>query len=288
MNKIPVGKTIAYAYSFTFGHLGTIIGLVWLPLVIMAVLHFLQMAGSGMGATDQSPLAMGSQAIGSLAIQALSLLLYAIIYVGVTRQALGLRQGAATFYFALGMPEYRMFGAYLLLFVIGMAFLFTYFGVLTISATAGGSSPLTIIATSAVAVVGASALVYVLVRLSFLLAPVTVAEEQINLGRGWMLTQGNFWRIFGVLLAIGVPLFVIYIIGTAAIMGKDAAANIPPNVANSVTLALQYEMHVIDRHLPGLLGLQLVLAPFSLGLSLGASAFAYRSVVQDSAVVRTV
>jgi len=33
MTKIPVGKTIAYAYGFTFGHFLTVLGLAWVPLV---------------------------------------------------------------------------------------------------------------------------------------------------------------------------------------------------------------------------------------------------------------
>ncbi|MEJ0044147.1 MAG: hypothetical protein WDM81_18895 [Rhizomicrobium sp.] len=37
MNKIPVGETIRFAYAFTFGEIGTVIGLVWIPLVINAV-----------------------------------------------------------------------------------------------------------------------------------------------------------------------------------------------------------------------------------------------------------
>jgi hypothetical protein len=147
-------------------------------------------------------------------------------------------------------------------------------------------------ATALVAVAGAAALVYAMVRLSFLFAPITVAEEQISLGRGWILTQGNFWRIFAVLLAISVPLFVIYMIGTAAILGKDISVPVPAtndkNFLPALLLAVQNEMQIINRHLPALLGLQLVLAPFSIGLSMAASAFGYRALVQDSAAVRKV
>src|SRR5256885_4893359 len=47
MTKLPVGSTIRHAYSFTFGELGTIIGLCWLPLVLIAILQFLPYAFGG-------------------------------------------------------------------------------------------------------------------------------------------------------------------------------------------------------------------------------------------------
>ena len=37
MNKIPVLQTIKESYRFTFGGLGTVIGLIWLPIIIMTV-----------------------------------------------------------------------------------------------------------------------------------------------------------------------------------------------------------------------------------------------------------
>ena len=40
MNKIPVGQTIRFAYAFTLGEIGTIIGLIWVPTLINAVATF--------------------------------------------------------------------------------------------------------------------------------------------------------------------------------------------------------------------------------------------------------
>jgi hypothetical protein len=136
------------------------------------------------------------------------------------------------------------------------------------------------------AVAGALAMLYALVRLSFLVAPVTVAEEQINLFRGWNLTRGNFWRILGVMLAIGLPIFVVYVVGVSALMGTELAAPVPAAIANNGQKLAQHLMQIVDRHLPELMGLELILAPFTLGLNLGAAAFAYRALVQDTAVVR--
>jgi hypothetical protein len=286
MNKIPAGKTIAYAYSFTFGHLGTIIGLIWLPLIVLTVLNFLpQIAGGDMDVSGQSAMMQGSQAIGRIAISALTLLLYSIIYVAVTKQALGLRQGPATVHFALGMPEYRVFGALILLFVLMLAFVGTYFGVVFIVGSMAAGNAVLAGVTGFIAVAGALALIYAVVRLSFLLAPVTVAEDHINLGRGWTLTQGNFWRIVGVMLAIGLPIFVIYLIGIAALMGNELAA-LPTMTAGNAQKVAEHLSQIITRHMPEIMGLELILAPFSIGLNLSASAFAYRALVQDTAVVR--
>jgi hypothetical protein len=54
--------------------------------------------------------------------------------------------------------------------------------------------------------------IYVIIRSSFLLAPVVIAEEKANLKRAWALGRGNFWRIFLVLLAIMVPAIAIELV----------------------------------------------------------------------------
>ena len=40
MKKIPVLATIREAYDFTFTHLGAIIGLIWLPMILITVIGF--------------------------------------------------------------------------------------------------------------------------------------------------------------------------------------------------------------------------------------------------------
>jgi hypothetical protein len=281
MNKIPVGKTISFAYTFAFGSLGTIIGLVWLPLVILTLLNFLPgMAGASGDPASQSPVTRLSEGIGSLAVFLLSALLYAVIYTAVTRQALGLRRGSATIHFALGMPEFRMFGAVLVLIAVTFVLLTTYFLVVVMLASA--RNPMLDVAAVAFAVIGGLALVYALVRLSFLLIPVTVAEDQVSLLRSWTLSSGNFLRIFAVLMGVAVPIIAVFAGSAFALMAKDLLAPIPASVMNNQAALVQHLTDIFSRHGPELIGLQLVLAPFSLGLNLGSSAFAYRAIVQDS------
>ena len=47
MQKLPVGRIVRLAYAFTFGEIGTIIGLVWIPALITAVGGFFAMGGYG-------------------------------------------------------------------------------------------------------------------------------------------------------------------------------------------------------------------------------------------------
>jgi hypothetical protein len=120
---------------------------------------------------------------------------------------------------------------------------------------------------------------YVFVRLFFVLAPVTVAEEQVNLGRGWQLTAKNFWRLFAILLATVGPVFVLIMICEAFVLGPDS---VMPHSDGSFA-ATAARMDQMRPHLPVLYGLSFVFSPFLFGLVLGASAFAYRALVPPPA-----
>src|SRR5438477_10443665 len=112
MTRLPVADTIRFAYTFAFGQIGAIIGLVWLPLIIVAFLQFLPYAlGTAYtAATGNTGEATGATFI-NLAFSTAALVLYGMNFVSVTRQALGIRQGAASVHFSLGWPEWRMFVA---------------------------------------------------------------------------------------------------------------------------------------------------------------------------------
>jgi hypothetical protein len=281
MNKIPVGKTIAYAYSFTLSNLGAIIGLVWLPMVILTVLKFLPyIGGNGFDAASQSQTASATALLENLATIFLTLVLYSIVYVAVIRQALGLRQGSATIHFALGQPEFRVLGAWLLVVLVIIGFLFVYTtAAILLSAMPPGTGRL--VAGTFIAVVGVLAFIYILVRLSFLLVPVTVVEEKVSLSRNWTLTEGNFWGIVAIMLAITIPLMIIDMVGSLAIVGNDLIAQ-ASNHSQTVLESFTQTMQIYQKHMPSLLGLDLVLAPFSIGLNMGAAAFAYRALVPTS------
>jgi hypothetical protein len=278
MNKISVWKTIRFAYAFTFGDIGTIIGLIWLPTLLIAVLQFLPYA-LGTQAASQDPAAGATSAVANLAFFAAGLILYAIIAVAVTRQALGLRQGGATVHFSLGLPEWRMLGANLLCALVVGAFLLAYLlGILFATSIAKGMSAPVAIGTLLFITAGFCVLVYVGLRLVFLVVPVVVAEEKIDLARGWALTAGNFWRVLAVLLAISLPLLAIQAVATIVIGGPELLAPLPAG-QDAMAAALNSRMVSLDKHMPELIGLFLILAPFNFGLTLGAEAAVYRAVV---------
>lgn len=272
INKLPVGRTIIDAYGFTFGQLGTIIGLIWFPMVISALLSFLpEIAGAtGEAGTPNA----GTSAIEGLALMLLSFLLLAIMFAAVTRQALGLRQGPATFHFALGQPEFRVYGALLLLyFLVIIAAV-----VVVVAQNFGGPAGLI----ARVAGLPAMLLIlYAVIRLGFLVVPAIVVENRVDFARVWSLTGGNFWRIFLVILGIAVPLWLVDIVSIFALMGREIMAALPPPGTADPQVVQKHLTdlyEIFGRHNPELMGIYLILAPFTVGLFLSASASAYRAL----------
>ncbi|HEY4113081.1 MAG TPA: hypothetical protein VGM17_03385 [Rhizomicrobium sp.] len=284
MNKLPVGRTIAFAYRFTFTHLGTIIGLVWIPLVLIAVLRFLPYAfGGNPDAAPENLTEEGRRALEAIGSTLLIALLYSMAYVPVIRQALGLREGPAMVHFALGPPEFRLFGAILLfaLVLICMAFAMAIAGTLfggLVNAAAGKPSLIAFVAALSI-IIMFCAMLFIALRLGFLLVPVTVAEQQISLGRSWSLTRGNFWRILGVILATTLPILLVDLAIVVAIVGpQQFFAPFPVGDAQTMNAAMSQRLAPLGQHMPLYLGLRLIVEPFMIGLNLGACAAAYRAL----------
>jgi hypothetical protein len=281
MTKLPMGSTIRHAYTFTLSELGTIIGLCWLPLVLIAILQFLPYAfGGDPMAPAENATAQGRHGLENLFSSLLMILLYAIAYVPVTRLALGLRQGPAIVHFALGLPEFRVFGALLLYFLVIFAMAIGI-GVLglaagTVTATTG-KNPIAGFVLALVILAAVFGFIYAIVRLGFLIVPVAVAENQISLTRAWTLTRGNFWRIFGSLAAVLVPLYLLHLGGMIALVGPGLFAPLPSNTALAEQ-ALATRFALVGQHMPAYLGLTLILAPFNLGLGIGAAAYGYKAL----------
>jgi len=79
MTRISVAETIRFAYTFAFGQIGAIIGLVWLPLLIAALLQFLPYAIGTAYPPDASNAAGATgAALLNLAFVAATLVLYAM------------------------------------------------------------------------------------------------------------------------------------------------------------------------------------------------------------------
>lgn len=282
MNKLPVRETIASAYRFTFGELGTIIGLIWLPMVAIAVLEFLPYGlGDANLSPDQDPNALGAAALRGIMFWLVSVLLYACVSVAVTRQALGVRKGTAIAHFNVGRTEFRVWGALLLLVAILLTLILGM--VLAVITTGAAAQAIgSVVAAGAVVTVvllaGLCLLLVSMLRLGFLLVPIAVKEEKIGFERGWLLTRGNFWRIATVLFVVTLPTFAVLTVASSMLMGHDLDALARVASRLSVPAVLERYRIIVSSHAATLIGVNLIVAPFTFGLTFGAAAAAYKAL----------
>lgn len=296
MNKIPVGQTIRFAYAFTFGEIGTVIGLIWIPTLINAVATFFVLRsyyGTLIESFESSMPPSGSGLGWPLLLAFLTILLLAMIAVAVTQQAMGLRQGPAFARISLGSPEWRAFGGFFglyMLFVLFIAVFAILFGVARVATTNAvqsnpGLAGLVAAVTALAVLVGICVVIYLVVRLSFLLVPSVIDGGEFGLSRSWLLTKGNVGRIVVVGLATLAPILVILAVAQLVLLGPgyfipdlqnagDAAASIRGMVT---------KMRTMRENMPILIGLSFVVSPLLYGLMFSASAFAYRSLSGSTA-----
>jgi len=199
MSKLPVGRTVSSAYVFTFGHIGSVIGLIWLPLLIYYVGRFFIVNYAETIAASGDPSSAGCATLVLIGFWFLSVFFTAIIGVALTRQALNPKPGNIIVNFGLGQAELNYFLALLAVFAVMLA---VYIGVVILAAaiggvgtavaagaSGGGAKWLAPSITAAVMMLAAAALVYIGVRLIYLVAPVTVSENRIDLIRAWQLSR---------------------------------------------------------------------------------------------------
>jgi hypothetical protein len=53
-------------------------------------------------------------------------------------------------------------------------------------------------------------MLYLCIRLGWQIVPVSIAEEKFGLERSWQLTTGQFWRCFGLILAMSLPVELLF------------------------------------------------------------------------------
>lgn len=286
MAKIPVGKTVAYAYSFAFGNILNILGVAWFPFLLIGVGgYFLLMPY--ITAVQQF---LTTQDMGSLGTSLLLLPLFVLLVivcmsmvtVEVVREALGLDPGRKFFYFSLDKPVWRLIGGYLLAILVLIGLGIAGAIVLGILAFIGGMVDATI--AGLVSGIGGAVLVCALlligVRLVFLLPAVVVAENHVSLKRGWHLTYGNFWRIVGVVLAIVIPIALVQSAIQWAVFGPEFMATtiMPSDEPAEVAAKLKVLQTQLQGALLIMVPIWIVVQIINLGLSAGAGAFAYRSL----------
>jgi len=296
MNKIPVTRTIAESYGFTFGGLGTVIALIWLPIVLMTVGEYFitgQYIAGMTSAMDSGDLAQsGPLLVRVLGFGLVKFVLQAVIAVAITREILKPLKRPLLLRFGLGATELRVVAGYFGLFVLMMVFTIVLVtAVVAIGLSAGAathaagptmSQPAAFIV-GLIVLAGCGGVVYLFARLGFLLAPAAVAEGGFGLERSWQLTKGNFWRIFAVAMATLLPVMIAVLVVDLVVLGPDF---LNPHLELVKDQAAQMrhsaqQMRQLGAHLPLMMGLQFVLAPLTYGMTFAPAAYAYRALTDQ-------
>lgn len=306
MNKIPVFATVARAYRFAFGQFLRLLGIAWAPLAVVIAFGLLltpgfmgnHFMGNHMPVNDPDEIARQTLRLFPLTF-AVMLIVRAMIATGVTELALGLRKGVTVVFFSLGASVWRFVGSWLLVMLVMLVLVIGSFIAIGIVLGVGGAlagnllhAPTGWVAIAAVCLVVAfyAFVFFVSVRLTFFIPPVVVAEKRVDLARGWILTRGNFWRIFVIGLAIFIPLIVVGCAIFLAVFGTELLHTLGDVFALGMHSAKQaaieqrldaLSMTMRTRSLavwPYMAVVNLILQTIVYGLLYGASAFAYRAV----------
>ena len=293
MTKIPVGETIAQAYRFTFAHLERVIGVIWLPILVLTVGGYF-ISGpylSAEAAALNGDISQLGPAMASLFVfEIVSLVLTAVVGVALTREILSPLQRPLLLRFSLGATEMRLTGAFVGLIVLTIVFVFAC---ILVAMAAGGALSALLPATpglkgaeralgmgALIAVCLMPLLIYFLARLGFLVTPSVVMEGKFGIERSWELTKGNFWRIVGISLAVALPLLIVTGVIELVILGPEYFQQSMAMFGDKAEQASHSaaQIRILAAKLPFLMGLSFVLAPFTYGLTFAAPAFAWRAL----------
>ncbi len=224
MNKIPVGKTVTFAYNFLFTRIGTIAGVATLPALLASAVDYLVRSYTS---TEETEAAAGTNLLIWLAGTVVTILISSVATVGITRAALGVPLGRDAYYFPVGPLELRMFAAKLR-FWMGVVALLVLASIVSSLALLFAGVPLdgagTIQPSGATLVAGLATwaafgyAIFTILRMGFLLSATVVAEERGGLQRSHDLSRGNFWRIVAVLLALAAPILVLVSVASIVIL----------------------------------------------------------------------
>ena len=285
MNKIPVGKTVAFAYNFLFTRFGTVAAVTGLPAVLASAVDYLVRSYTS---TDETEATAGTNLLIWLLGTVTTIFISSVATVGITRAALGLPLGSGAYYFPVGPLELRMFTAKLR-FWLGVAVLlilaslvasvsFMLAGVPIDGAGTVEPSAATLVAGLATWGAFGFAIVTIL-RMGFLLSATVVSEDKGGLQRSHDLARGNFWRMAAVVLALAAPILVLVSVASLVILNAALGPDYAQVLERDGMLELMRRgEEAVAQNL--LLWEVFNTAIFILasGLIYGASAYAYRAV----------
>jgi hypothetical protein len=299
--KIPFERTIASAYRFAFANVVSIIGTGWFPFLLVAAL------GAGLtililpsvqgfwledGKTIDRARLMTQVVplVGAGGLIGVALLIaQAMVTVGLMRKALGQHPAPVFIFFSLGGQVWRLIGSYILMMLLIIGGVLVASGVIgTVGFLLGKAAPkLMPLVVGVLIFVAVLAYFYSVVRLSFFIPAVVVAENHIGLRRSWHLGRGNFWRIFGILLIVTLPIQLAAstisstVIQLAMVPGVTMQSG--PLTAADLQKFVSDWMDVLRRVGPYLAVVQILYFALLSGLTNGAVAAAYKAVTGEAA-----
>jgi hypothetical protein len=155
----------------------------------------------------------------------------------------------------------------------------------------GGAKVVLGIAGAAGALLAYVAIIAVTIRAVWLLAPITVAEQKVSLGRAWAASRGNFWRLLLVLLAIILPFWILQRVILLALIPDGMMMSAPPDASAEVKAAVFANVMNWAANMLGAVlhywyityPLGLVWAAIYLGAIFGGQAFTYRALMEGEA-----
>ncbi len=276
MKKLPVIAVIREAYDFTFANLGAIIGLIWLPMVLVTVGEFFvsQQYGPQIAAALAAgdPNAAGTAAVVMFLFALAALAFYAMILTSVTQLAMGQRQPGAMLHFTFGALEWRVFRT---LFGVTLFLMPGYLLLAVSGSRAPGGGAITPQGAAAMLTTAAllCALIYFAVRLTGVILPVVVSDGKAVIVRAWTLSAGNFWRLLGVMAGVVVPLYIVMLFAMAVVVstGLTPGAMPTPEEVQAINAANR----------PLISGLSFLVAPLLIGLTVSASVISWRALSQN-------
>ncbi|HTQ13388.1 MAG TPA: hypothetical protein VMH86_05880 [Rhizomicrobium sp.] len=301
--RIPVGEVIGESFSFGFGRYLPLLGVAWLPLVVIAALWWFVMMpmmhsmlamvaymSQHRGTADFSGMPMPNTG-GFLGVEILILFCMIWMGMGATKLALGKKTGSPFFYLP-GKDELNALVVYIVTYLILVAGAVVTEIVLLIAGAIVGVSvglsgwrpgpaaaPWLGLAAAVVVLALIVAYVYAIIRLMFLIRPITAMTGKIDIMGSWRTMKGNVLRAFIVALVMALPLIVLEIVACSAMFGSVLAQVLPNLKSQSPEAIGQMFLAVWMRDMPFIAAGTLLLTPIALGFIAGPAAFAYRALV---------
>jgi hypothetical protein len=223
VKKLPVLTILSRTLGFLLGDLPTILRLSWLPLAIAAGVSF-YLGGQAIDAVvaaKSNPSAAANATQGNFLAVMVSFVMNASVVVALMRVVLyGDRKPGWPAWIWLGVTEGRFILVYILLIVaavagmIGTALIFSF--LLAVAMQVAGLELIVALAANGLWI-GA---IWIMVKL-YVVPAVVVAEQTLGVERAWALMRGNAFRMFIILLVTYVPLAIIGLMISFAILGTD-------------------------------------------------------------------